>query len=99
MFFEGTNPRSSLESTKASGTNPRFVHFLVKYEPKKSFRMSGARVRTQGFAERTRHLKLVPSDRQRVTSEARCRLFFLADEKCTGGEILMNPMRRGISEL
>ena len=37
----GTNPRSSLGSTKASGTNPRIGRFLVKHESEKSFRMNG----------------------------------------------------------
>jgi hypothetical protein len=53
MFFCGTNPRSASESTKTSGTNPRFERFLVKYEPKKSFRMSGAWVRTHDLGEGT----------------------------------------------
>ena len=64
MKKRGTNPRSHLDSTKVPGTNPRFERFLVKHEPKKSFRMSRARVRTHELRKRTQQ----PSGKWRVAS-------------------------------
>jgi hypothetical protein len=69
MFFEGTNPRSSLESPKARGTNPRIVQKREKTNPRSPLESVGLGFEPNRIGNETNSSEVVASGKgNEVTS-------------------------------